>query len=133
MSEQPGGQKASGTQPDLGKTSSGIQPNVAGLLCYVGWWVTGLIFLLIEKENKFVRFHAIQSIATFAVIFILAIIFGTILVISLPILGLVIGWILWVLGIVLWILLMYQAYQGKLYKLPIVGNFAAKQAKIDAK
>ena len=47
------------------KTSTGLQENVAGLLCYVLGWVTGLIFILIEKENKFVRFHAMQSIVTF--------------------------------------------------------------------
>ena len=43
---------------DLGGTSTGIQANVAGLLSYVLGWISGLIFILIEKENKFVRFHA---------------------------------------------------------------------------
>ena len=50
---------------DLGKTSVGLQANVAGLLCYLVGWITGLIFFLIEKENKFVRFHALQSLITF--------------------------------------------------------------------
>jgi len=49
-------------EQDLGKSSTGMQPNVAGLLCYLAGWITGLIFYLIEKENKFVRFHAMQSI-----------------------------------------------------------------------
>ena len=50
---------------NLGTTSTGIQPNVAALLSYLLGWVTGLIFFLIEKDNKFVRFHAMQSIIVF--------------------------------------------------------------------
>ena len=102
------------------KTSTGLQENVAGLLCYLGWWVTGIIFLLIEKENKIVRFHAIQSIIVFGVICILqAILFWV------PVLN----WILWAAGVILWIVLMYKAYKGEMYKLPIAGNIAEKYAK----
>jgi len=53
------------------KTSTGLQENIAGLLCYVLGWVTGIIFLFIEKENKFVRFHAVQSIVVFGVLSII--------------------------------------------------------------
>jgi uncharacterized membrane protein len=48
-----------------GKTSTGMEQNLEGLLCYVLGWLTGIIFLLLEKDNKFVRFHAIQSILVF--------------------------------------------------------------------
>ena len=78
--------------PEANKTSSGMQQNVAGLLCYLAWWVTGIIFLIIEKENKFVRFHAWQSIFTFGAITIIQIILSFI-----PIIG-------WILGIIIWIL-----------------------------
>ncbi|MFC1909399.1 DUF4870 domain-containing protein [Chloroflexota bacterium] len=44
------------------KTSTGLPENVAGLLCYVLWWVSGIVFLIIESENKWIRFHAFQSI-----------------------------------------------------------------------
>jgi hypothetical protein len=47
------------------KASTGLEPNVAGLLCYLVGWITGLVFILIEKENQFVRFHAMQSIIIF--------------------------------------------------------------------
>ena len=47
------------------KTSTGLDENVAGLLCYVLGWVSGLVFILIEQENNFVRFHAMQSIIVF--------------------------------------------------------------------
>ena len=49
----------------MAKTSVGLEENVAGLLCYVLGWVSGLVFILIEKENKFVRYHAMQSIFVF--------------------------------------------------------------------
>jgi len=104
------------------KTSTGLTENVAGLLCYVGWWVSGLVFLLLEKENKFVRFHAIQSIIVFGVLTLAGIILGWI-----PFIGVVLGTIIWLLGVVLWIVLMVKAYQGTKYKLPWAGNIAEKQ------
>jgi uncharacterized membrane protein len=48
-----------------GLSSTNIEPNVAGLLCYLAGWLTGLIFIIIEKQNEFVRFHAVQSIIVF--------------------------------------------------------------------
>lgn len=107
----------------MAKTSTGMDENVAGLLCYVLGWITGLIFFLIEKKNKFVRFHALQSIIVFGVLTLASIVLGWI-----PIIGWVIGWIIWVLAIVLWILLMVKAYQGEKYKLPWSGNLAEKNA-----
>ena len=109
------------------KTSTGLMENVAGLLSYVGGWVSGLVFILIEKENKFVRFHAMQSIVAFGAI--------TVLLIILSILGLmpVIGTLfdilsifVWILSVVLWIVLMVNAYQGASFKLPWAGDFAQK-------
>lgn len=103
------------------KTSSGLQENVAGLLCYILGWVSGLIFLLIETENKFVRFHAMQSIIVFGAINIIAIVFGWI-----PWVGLVIGSLVGLIAFVLLIVLMVKAYQGTMYKLPIAGDLAEK-------
>lgn len=108
---------------DLGKSSTGLQPNVAALLVYVLGLITGLIVFLIEKENKFVKFHAIQSIvvsvAWCALSFVLGFIPG-INVIAVPVLNL--G------GLALWILLMVKAYQGEPFRLPVIGEFAAQQA-----
>jgi uncharacterized membrane protein len=106
-----------------GKTSTGLEPNVAGLLCYVGWWISGLVFLLLEKDNKFVRFHAIQAITVFG-----AINLAYVILFAIPVIGWMFGWILWVLGFVLWIVLMIRAYQGDKLKMPWAGNFAEKQA-----
>ena len=107
-----------------GKTSMGMEQNVEGLLCYVAWWVTGLIFLLLEKDNKFVRFHAIQSIVVFGAITVIAIILS-----FLGRIGSILGDIVWVLGVILWIVLMVKAYKGQMYKLPVAGDIAEKNSK----
>lgn len=105
-----------------GKTSMGLEPNLAGLLCYVLGWVTGLIFFILEKENKFVRFHAMQSIVVFGTLTVVSIILSFI-----PFVGWVISWVISLLGLILWIILMIKAYQGQRYKLPWAGNIAEKQ------
>lgn len=107
---------------DLGKCSTGMQPNVAGLLCYLFGWITGLIFILIEKENKFVRFHALQSIMVSGGLMIIQIALAITMVgiAFIPIVGLA--------QLVLWILMMIKAYQGELFKLPLVGDIAQKNA-----
>jgi uncharacterized membrane protein len=113
---------------DLGKTSTGMQPNLAGLLSYVLGFITGIVFFLIEKENRFVRFHAIQSIITFGGFFVLTlgvgIIFGTV-----PQIALGINSLLGILQLVVWIVLMIKAYQGEYFKLPVIGDIAEKQVK----
>jgi len=112
----------------VGSTTS-LEPNVAGLLCYVLGWITGLVFILIEKENKFVRFHAMQSIVTFGAFSVLWIPFYIfsrldILAILFGILQAIVG----VLVLVLWIVLMVKAYQGERFKLPIAGDIAEKNS-----
>ncbi|MGG1685760.1 DUF4870 domain-containing protein [Pseudalkalibacillus sp. NRS-1564] len=105
------------------KTSSGMEENVAGLLTYVLGFVTGIIFLLIEKENKFVRFHAMQSIVVFGTLFVASLVMNVI-----PIIGSLVSLlILPPLSLIVWIVLMVKAYQGQMYKLPIGGEFAEKQ------
>ena len=113
MSEQPSN-----------KTSTGLQQNLEGLLCYVLGWITGIVFLIIEKENRFVRFHAVQSIVVFGAITVVDLVIGWI-----PVIGWIIVWILGIGAFILWILLMYKAYQGQLYKLPVAGNIAEQQIK----
>ena len=108
---------------EKGKTSTGLEPNVAGLLCYVLGWVSGLAFFILEKDNKFVRFHAMQAITVFGAINI-----AYVILFSIPVIGWVFSWILWVLAFVMWIILMIKAYQGDKLKMPWAGNFAEKQA-----
>ena len=110
---------------DLGKTSTGIEANVAALLSYLLGFITGIIFYLIEKENKFVRFHAMQSIITFGSLFILSLVL-VIMFRFMFYIGYTIATLLWIAQIILWALLMFKAYQGELFKLPIAGNIADK-------
>ena len=112
---------------DLGPTSTGIQPNVAALLSYLLGWVTGLIFFLIEKDNKFVRFHAMQSMVVFGGLTV----FNIVLSMLLSILGIYFGLfflfrLVWLAALVLWIVLMIKAYQGEKFKLPVAGDIAEK-------
>ena len=109
-------------QNETGKNSTGLQPNVAGLLCYVAGFVTGIIFLIIEKENKFVRFHAMQSTILFGFIFVLDIVLSFI-----PFIGWMLIPLVGIASLILWILLMIKAYNGETYKLPVVGNMAEQK------
>jgi uncharacterized membrane protein len=107
--------------PHTEKTSTGFDANVAAALSYLVGFVTGIIFLLVEKDNRFVRFHAMQSTLLFAGIVLLDILLQIV-----PILGsLVVIFVVIPLSAVLWLLMMYKAYQGEEYKLPLVGQMAA--------
>ena len=91
------------------QSSTGLEENVAAFLCYLLGFVTGIVFLVVEKRSSFVKFHARQSTITFLIILALS---------WIP----VVGFLFWILGICLWLILMIKALQGKRYLLPIVGN-----------
>ena len=111
--------------------TAGLDENVAGLLCYVLGWITGLIFFLIDKR-PFVRFHAIQSIgmsiALFAVYLVIGVLFTMLHFMSMGFLALAIYPLLGLLVFVLWIFMMYKAYQHEKFMLPIIGPIAANMA-----
>lgn len=107
----------------MAKSSTGMEENVAGLLCYLLGWVTGLIFLLIEKDSKFVKFHAIQSLVVFGAYTVLVIILQFI-----PFVGWILSTIVGIIAFIFWIILMVKAYQGAMYKLPISGDIAEKNS-----
>lgn len=103
------------------KTSTGIDANLAAALSYLVGFITGIIFLLVEKENRFVRFHAMQSTLTFAGFVVV-----TILLNLVPFLGsLVAIFVIWPASVILWLVLMFKAYLGEEFRLPIVGDVAA--------
>ena len=129
-----GGAKREG-ESSKGESSTGMSANTAGLLCYVATWITGIIFVVLEKKSKFVKFHAWQSIMTFGVLTVVQIILSIIsgialLTFSLGLWGFVhvLGVIVWVITVGLWIALMLLAYQGKMWKVPLAGNWAEKRA-----
>ena len=102
----------------MAKTKLGIEENAAGLLCYVLGWFSGIIMFAIERENKFVKFHALQSIVVFLGLMILNILVGVI-----PFFGGIIGLLIVLLIIFLWIFLMIKAFKGEKYMLPFAGDF----------
>ncbi|HLD56636.1 MAG TPA: DUF4870 domain-containing protein [Candidatus Omnitrophota bacterium] len=108
---------------DLGTTDTGIKPNIAALLAYLLGFISGLVFLLIEKKNKFVRFHAMQSIVVFGAIFVAQWVLTLI-----PVLGILASGLLSIFGVGLWIVLMVKAYQGDKFKLPWAGEIAEKNS-----
>jgi len=106
------------------KTSLGLEENIEALLTYALGWVTGIVFLIIEKDNKFVKFHAMQSTIAFLTLTVTYIIFGLI-----PFIGFLFKWIIEAISIIVWIVCMLEAYEGKKFKLPVVGDIAEKNIK----
>jgi len=95
-----------------------------GAAAYLLAFITGIIFLIVEKESKFIRFHAMQSTILFGGIFIANIVLGFI-----PILGWLVGLVLSFGSFILWIICMWKAFQGEMYKVPFVGDLAEQQLK----
>jgi uncharacterized membrane protein len=107
--------------------ASGLQENVAGLLCYLLGWLTGIIFLLIDKR-PFVRFHAAQSIVIFGTLFCLRLVLAFAFIGG-SMLGFwafhaLVSGILSLITLVAWIVLMLMAYQGKMFEVPIAAGIA---------
>ena len=154
MQNPPPGQQNYGSgpgapPPNAPQTSSGLDPKIAAAISYI--WIVGLIFFFMEKENKFVRFHAMQSIlfgiANTVIMTLLAIV-ATILTVVFTLgaaaaasagssgLGAIVGLFVWLIWILFWVLAMLflvglifaavKAYQGQKFKLPIIGNIAEK-------
>lgn len=115
-------------------TSTGLDAQLSGLLCYILGIVTGLIFFLIEKKSDVVRFHAAQAIVFSIAVFVLMIalnIFQFVLYqISWGLGGIfgLLSTLVWLATFVLWIVLLVKGYSGEKWKLPIVGDIAERLA-----
>ena len=113
-------------------SSTGLAPNVAGALSYLLGPITGIAFIVMEKQSRFVRFHAMQSTLTWAALIVVSIVlnvFNAVLS-HIPFIGwlfaLFIGLVFWLACVALWLAQMYMAYQGREWELPIVGEHARK-------
>jgi uncharacterized membrane protein len=104
------------------RTSMSMRASAAGWLSYLGGWITGLIFLLLKRENRFVRFHAMQSLIFFGAMSMVTTVFSHI-----PLLA-SIGVGLGFVSFICWIVLIVKAARGRYYKLPIIGDYAEKWA-----
>jgi uncharacterized membrane protein len=99
--------------------ATGLKKNTAGALSYVLGPITGVIFLVLEKD-PFVRFHAMQSIVVFVFLFVLQWVLGLtiILLVLVPLVGIV--------SFILWLLLIYKAWMGEEWEVPGLGKLARK-------
>jgi uncharacterized membrane protein len=133
------GMQAGGPQapPPPAPAGSGLTDNVAGALCYVAGLITGIVFLVLApyNQNKFIRFHAFQSIffnVLWIAIWIADLIVGVLLHSIFPfgvgLLMALVGLVIWLGGFLLWLFLMYKAYSNEKFMLPIIGPIADKQA-----
>jgi len=105
------------------RTSLGLDANVVATLAYFLGWISGAILLVTERQNRFVRFHALQSVIVFGILSLAWFLF-----LSIPLLGWLISFILIPpVSAVIWLLLMFKAYQGERFKLPIVGDIAEQR------
>ncbi|MBW9223734.1 DUF4870 domain-containing protein [Methanothermococcus sp. SCGC AD-155-E23] len=108
----------------MSKTRLGLEENIEGVLCYLLEEITGILFLVLERENDFIKFHAMQSIVTFLTLRIVKVV-----TVHIPFIGGPITLMITLIEIALWILGICKAYQGERYKFPIFGDIAEELLK----
>lgn len=115
-------------------TSTGVDARLSSVLCYAGWWVTGIVFLFAERRHAGVRFHAAQSIIVFGALSIALFLSGGIsavaFVLAVPTFQLAqtVGYLLWLSAVVLWLYLLLLAWRGETWQVPVAGGLARKLA-----
>jgi uncharacterized membrane protein len=117
-----------------GPTSTGVDARLSALLCYLAWWVSGVVFLVIEQEHRAVRFHAAQSIVLFggltAVIVLLSAISVAALFISPALFQAtwMFSYVVWLVAVLLWLYVLLKTFRGETWRVPIAGDLAARIA-----
>ncbi|MCM3784769.1 hypothetical protein M3231_17525 [Neobacillus mesonae] len=106
------------------KSSTGLDENIAGALCYFFAFIGAILLLALEKRSRFVTFHALQSLFAFG-----SIVVGHVLSGFIPLLGPLIAALLSLLGVAIWVIMLAATLQGKWLKLPVVGDLAEKQMR----
>ena len=115
-------------------TSTGVDARLASVLCYAGWWVTGLVFLFAERRDMTVRFHAAQSLVVFGLLSVLLFACGgasaVAFFVAVPRFQLLqaIGNALWFGAVLLWLFLLVKTWRGETWRVPVAGNLAMKIA-----
>jgi uncharacterized membrane protein len=122
---------ASQTTASGAETSTGLDENVAGALAYVLGLITGIAFLVLESDNRFVKFHAAQSIVFTLAVFGINVLLWIVGAVVGAVLGNLVGGLfglltlpLWLVFFAAWVFLMFQAFQGKEFEVPVVGGIA---------
>ena len=116
-------------------TSTGVDARLSAMLCYAGWWVTGLVFLFAERKNAAVRFHAAQSVIVFGALSLLLFFCGAAsavaFIVATPSFQIIqaIANALWFGAVVLWLFLLLKTWRGETWRVPMAGDFAAKLSR----
>ena len=120
--------------PGIPAANVEMKENVVGALCYLGGLVTGILFLVIApySQNPRIKFHAFQSIL-FNLVWVLGwfvmVAAGMILPFGLTVMLSLFSLLLWGGGLLLWLVLLWKAYQGETLSLPVIGGIARQQAE----
>lgn len=105
----------------IGVSSTDLKPNVAGLLCYAGFWISGIVMIVLEQKNRLVRFHALQSIILFGAAHL-----AILMLAAVPFFGGFFGLIIGLPVFILWVMLMVKTYQGELLRIPGAADLAER-------
>jgi uncharacterized membrane protein len=120
--------------PPPGATT-GLPSRLASTLAYLAWWLTGLLFLVLERRDSHVRFHAMQSVLTFGTVSLAAVALGglalLLVMVSYTAMRFVgyLAQVVWIAGVVLWVVCMMKAYAGERWKVPVIGQLAEDLTK----
>ena len=115
-------------------TSTGVDARLASVLCYAGWWVTGLVFLFAERRDATVRFHAAQSLIVFGVLSVALFLCGGASAVAFVVAAQTfqmlqaIGNALWFGAVLLWLFLLVKTWRGETWRVPVAGDLAVKIA-----
>jgi uncharacterized membrane protein len=119
-------------------STTGLTSRTASVLSYLGWWVTGLIFWGVERRDPLVRFHAVQSTITFGGLALLIGLLGLtgLVMLSFAPRGFAFfvgaAAIVWVVSVLLWVVALWQASQGKRWRIPLAAGLAETWSKTSA-
>ncbi|OYW03381.1 MAG: hypothetical protein B7X11_03350 [Acidobacteria bacterium 37-65-4] len=105
-------------------SSTGLSSNVAAALAYLFGGIGGIVLLIVERKDRYVRFHAMQSALVFLGVVVMALILG-----SLPLVGRLLTAMFSVAVALMWLVLMFKAFTGQHFKLPYVGEIAERQIR----
>lgn len=117
-----------------GPTSTGVDPRLSALLCYTAWWLSGLVFLIIEQQHRGVRFHAAQSLVVFGGLSLLIVLLSGLSVAMLVVSAAafqtarLLVYLVWIGAVGIWLLLMFRTFKGESWRVPIAGDLAARIA-----
>jgi uncharacterized membrane protein len=115
-------------------TSTGVDARLSSVLCYAGWWITGLVFLFAERRDKTVRFHAAQSLIVFGMLSVALVLCGganaIAFFVATPSFQLIqaVGNVLWFGAVLLWLFLLLKTWQGETWRVPLAGDLATRLA-----